>query len=410
MGKQPFSRKIQTRAQSSVYGKIEQLLLAYPGGQANVPEATVIERYKEIFAAFRDRVTFVVLGHFGESPKAREKSESFLRDTMRKSNLDPGKQLIFCHTPLAGSYFLSKGEIHSEFIQDPFLVMESETGAPVLLEPLRQQNPENAYVSEQLALKGDFLIQPCEIEIEGGNILIGDDYALVGKNTLIQNLPLAKSMGADDPKEWVANYLKSILGVRFIIWVGCEHKFDLGDFHNTGTQHFQPFFHLDLFVLLGGKANDGSGKEVVYLADIKYKSFEEATDEDRSFLDKITVELERIKEYLESSGESYPGPLIEVRDLPVSGRIIEKDGERKFYPYSYLNSHVECFQNVKRIYLPSFSTEAGDLWGKLERKLKDSLEFDGFKSVRFIKNDFQTYAKRKGSLHCISKILTRTNW
>src|SRR5688572_13260138 len=87
----PIAR--HSRALSSVYGKIEQILLSIGGDFQSMSQFRVESFYKEIFKVFSDRVSFVVMGHFGK------KAEQDLRDTLAREGLDP--DLIQIHTPLA---------------------------------------------------------------------------------------------------------------------------------------------------------------------------------------------------------------------------------------------------------------------------------------------------------------------
>lgn len=403
MGRPQFSRSIQTRAISSVYGKIEMLLLAFPGKKGNISKADVLERYGSIFEAFNDRVTFVVMGDFGKDEKALDSSRKAFHEALLDSNIDPEHQLIFCHTPMAEVKSQRDGELHSEFIQDPFVVMESEYGIPVLLESYRQANKENSYVAEQLGAYADYLIQPTALEIEGGNILIGDDYALVGKNILAKNFELGKRMSPDNPEKWISNQLKQLLGVRFLIWVGLEKVLDLKEFHSTGAQQLQPFFHIDLFVTLAGKNREG--QENIFLANLRQDQIEGAEDVDAPFLNEIEKALDETKKLLEEVGKNRPGPTFRISSIDMGGKIIDQNGKRILVPFSYLNAHIEYFQGFRRIYLPSFKSTIA-----LESTIKENLKYDGFKSVVFVKGPFEHYAERHGSLHCISKVLMRSNF
>jgi hypothetical protein len=401
MARQRFTRTIQTRAISSVYGKIEQLLLAYPSGLANVNKENVLERYGAIFEAFNDRVTFVVMGHFGEKSNLKEQANKAFREALLERQIDPEQHLVFCHTPFAGSLCKKTHDLHSEYVQDPFLVMETEVGQVVLLEPIRQANPENINLAEQLAASVGYFTQPSHVGFEGGNFLIGDDFVLVGKNILIQNQELATQMDAVNPQKWLEAYIRKTLGVRYLIWVGTETELKCGTFHSTGSPHMQPFFHVDLFVTLLGKTNNG--KECLLLARIDLEEVDDVIDHDLEMLRKINEALDHIENELEQYGSNRPGPLFEVLRNEIGGKVMQGNKGRYFVPYACNNAQVEQFQNIRRIYLPGFPDKQ-----KLEKKLKEKLLRIGFSQPVMIYNVFEEYAKNGGSLHCISSVLSRS--
>ncbi len=406
MSRQSFSRQIQTRALSSVYGKIEQVLLAYPGGKGGVDQADIVKRYGRLFEAFRDRVTFVILGHFGEDSDLLEQARLAFEAAMRASQLDPAQHLIVCHTPLAAGNAKSvapkANELdHKDFIQDPFVVMETDTGATVLLEPITQINPRNAYVAEQLAAQAGFLVQPTEFKLEGGNILIGDDFALVGKNTLLMNLPLGQRMQPQAPEAWVRSELARVLGVRYLYGVGMETPMDLGDFHNTGYGfHQQPFFHLDLFLTLTGKTTEGN--EGLAVGKIDFDAVHEANVDDQDKLRQINVGLDEIATHLKRLGRDLQGPRFHIARWEMGGKIITSGKSRSFVPYSYNNAHIESFAGISRAYLPSYPGLE-----KLEQQIATKLKVLNIQHFAFIENDFDFHASRHGSLHCLSKVLKR---
>ncbi len=400
MGRQGFTRAIQTRAISSVYGKIEQLLLAYPSGLANVSKENVLERYGAIFEAFNDRVTFVVMGHFGERSNAAELARMAFREALAERNIDPDQHLRFCHTPFAGSLCKTTHDLHSEFVQDPFLVMETEFGHSILLEPIQQTNPENVNLAEQLAATEGYFIQPSHVLFEGGNFLIGDDFALIGKNTLLANEDLATKMEPQNPTRWLETYLRRTLGVRYVIWVGTDQPLDLGNFHSTGTALHQPFFHIDLFITLLGKT--ANGKECLLLAKIDLDEVDNANQDDLDRLKVINETLDQIENHLETFGRDKPGPWFEVHRNEIGGQILERESGRAFIPYAYNNAQVEQFQSTRRIYMPSFPNKEN-----LEAKFCEQLLRLGFTQPRQIHNKFEEYAQNGGSLHCLSSVITR---
>lgn len=413
MARPPFSRQIQTRALSSVYGKIEQMLLAYPGGKEYVTKELVLKRYGGIIRAFRDRVTFVVMGHFESDTDLIQKAQKAFEGAMRESLLDPDEHLIICHTPFAGGStrktqpgkqvtLQPKGEDldHKDFIQDPFVVMEAETGATVLLEPIIQVNPRNAYVAKQLAVQAGFLIQPTDFILEGGDILIGDDFALVGRNTLLKNMALGERKAPGQAEPWIRAELARVLGVRYLYWIGTETPLDLGSFHSTGAEQHQPFFHIDLFLTLTGKTQKGD--EGIAIGKINLDALSDLHEDERQMLNQVNAALKEIEVKLRRYGNELPGPRFYVVTWEMGGHIHRSGKSAQFTPYSYNNAHVESYGGISRAYFPRYKG-----FEKLETKITSNLKVLNIQNEAFIDNDFEFHASRHGSLYCLSKVLRR---
>lgn len=398
MGNFPFHRQVETKAVSSVYGKIELLLLAYPGMRSAVTTELVLERFGSVFRAFGDRVTFVVMGHFGDLKLVADQVRASFEEAMQRCSIDPHYQLILCHTPLAAD---AADSHHSEFVQDPFVVLGSDGGAVVLLEPLRQHKQGNHDLAGQLSASAGFLMRSCGLQIEGGNILVGDDYALVGGNLYHRNLPTAAAMAPDAPRAWVEATLKRLLGLRFMVWVELPEVLDLGTFHSTGDEQRQPFFHIDLMLRLAGRSN--TGKEIVLLATVCTECIEDLQPADEPLIARINAALDVVERRLEGKDHHVPGPTFDVLRMEIGGKMTGEADDRRFVPYSYLNAHLESYRGVRRAYLPSFPGMED-----LQARAEELLQRIGYRYIRFISNAFEHYALHNGSLHCISKVLARS--
>lgn len=392
---QPIARR--SKALSTVYGKIEQILLCIDGDQQNVEQLHLGDKYHGLFEAFGDRVSFVVLGHFGHD------RDQALRDGLVEKGLDP--DLVQIHTPLAdrGESLLQRKQ--SGFIQDPFVIMETEQGDTLLLEPYRQHLEQNAYLAEQFADATGFAILPTRYLLEGGNILVGDDYAFIGRNILERNRrQFFQGMPQEEAEARIAADLKRILSVRYIIWIGSKEPIDHPLVELCGPEAMQPFYHIDLFLTLGGK--DHMGNEIVLLAEIETSAMEkEPTKEQEMALAQIGITLKDVKAQLEEYSKGHGGPRFVIEEIPMSG-VIRGEGERmRFTPYSYNNAQVEWYHGIRRIYLPSFPRHKD-----IEQKLRENLPGLGFTKVVFVRYDLEQFALRKGGLHCLTKVLRRGSY
>ncbi|HHG83976.1 MAG TPA: hypothetical protein ENJ82_04440 [Bacteroidetes bacterium] len=404
------------RAQSSVYGKIEQLLIVFPGNPEKLNRKAILNYFKELFTHFGDRVTFIILSNYqGELDKEKylEVSERFhaaFSEALLNSHLHPEHHMI--HIPAPMSRRSEKNCFkHSEFIQDPFVVMQNDRGEPVLMESYRNLNPNNQYVTEQVAAATGMLMRPTELWVEGGNILIGNDFALVGKNLLHHNLDLLypgkklyEKIGGNSanqnytPEHIITGMFKRQLGVRYLMWIGQDSPLELGLRLDLGKYKLQPFFHIDHFLTLAGM--NGKGEELILIGKVNTDFVEGMEDQFKQDIEKINRALRYVAAQLARSGNRVAGPKFRFVCLEMGGKIISKEDGYRFVPYSYNNCHVEWFHGIKRIYMPKYPERK-----ELEDEILKIIGGLGFPVFPFISYELEGYAKDGGSLHCLTKVL-----
>lgn len=396
------NQPLPMRAVSSEYGKISQIAVAFPGYLTDADRYWVNNRFTALFKAFNDRVTFIVMGSFTDDV-VRGITDSFA-SALQIAQLSHEHHLVFCHLP----YFEQADNLHpqTQYVQDPFVVLESPFG-PVLLEPIVHGNPANSILAEQLAVQAELLVKPSLLRFEGGNILIGDDFALVGKNVQRQNWELASEYEDKDDEGrdlWIRRELANQLGVKYLHWVGLDTPLsDLGSFHSTGSHHLQPCFHLDLFVCLAGKSE--TGEEVALVAGLSQDNVAGVVSAaEIEKINRIGDSLDKIATSLERMNRAGGGPKFVVIRIPIGGDIVQAKGERQLRLFAYLNAQVEIYMGIKRIYLPSFKGQEM-LEDEIDRKL--TYGNTGFNRVVWVKNAFEDHALQGGALHCLTKVMQR---
>ncbi len=400
-------------ALSSVYGKISQILVTYPGDASEITADDIYERYGQLFEAFGDRVVFLVLANFEGNPKEFNQVQNIAKEefakALKRSHLYPSPHLIHLPAPLARGW-KERGKNnynHSEYVQDRFWLLRGAQGEGALLEPYRtlelgkgRGQEKNGMVAEQVASATGFLIRPSSVYFEGGNLLVGDDYALIGKETWLQNQEL---YGPELDQGTFTTKMKELLGIRYLVWIGEEGQPKLNIQVDQGRFNCQPFFHLDLFLTLGGKDSDGD--ELIFLGKIRPDQVDGCNEEEEAELVRLNGQLDEVEAELRKYGREIPGPRFEVWRLPIGGKMERGlDGKRRFTPYSYNNALVEWFHGVRRIFLPSYPG-----CEKNEQEIRETLVGLGFK-VTFIRNAFDQYARQGASLNCITKVLQRSSY
>lgn len=385
-------------ALSSVYGKIAQILLSFPGRQGEVKAAMVVRRYEGMFTAFGDRVDFVIMGNFGaEADKIRQQLEK------------RGYRPTLVDTPWSSRNDLTEemgAAAHGEFIADPFVILVSPSGDPILLEQYWDQSNKNAFLAEQFADALRVPILPTRYAIEGGNILVGEDFALIGRNLLARNRKLHHDdPGEHEPEEAIRREFCRALGMRDVYFLGEDTMISPAQIaYPEHPEALQPFFHLDLYVTLAGR--NRSGDEIVLLAEIDIPSVaKNLQPSQRAILDQLNISLQAVKRQLEAISEQQFGPKFAVEEIPMSGVFrTNASGQEYFVPYSYNNAQVEWWHGISRIYLPHYPGKEA-----LENRLRENLPGLGFGRLTFVDYEFNDYAEQNGSLHCLTKVLRRTH-
>ncbi|MFM2376971.1 MAG: hypothetical protein RLZZ165_2068, partial [Bacteroidota bacterium] len=141
---------LSLRSLSSVYGKIEMVLLIYPGTAQEVDAVKISGRYAQIFAAFGDRVTFVILANHVRVSDHRAEYEmvSQFREALASSHLYPQHHMVVVGTALPQAGDGEASPPHGDWAQDPFVVAGSGQGQLVLIEPMFHTHPQNALLAE----------------------------------------------------------------------------------------------------------------------------------------------------------------------------------------------------------------------------------------------------------------------
>ena len=430
----------QHNALSDVYGKIKAIVLTHPGGKEGVVDSLLMGRYQGILNAFSDRVMFVFLANFqltdlqieeGANPahEFTEQIDSF----MEAARLESRHHIIKAHAFKAEKNS-SKGEksyAHSRWAEDPFLVIRRRDGEILFAESMFHKNAANQFVAEQIADAVGVNIKPTKLSFEGGNVRIGDDYALIGIDHLVSNmlrfypkLPVDQLFHEDhkEKRKKIESMFSDLLGVRYIVWVGNTEKIEYETLsipqNKQEGEQLQPIFHLDLYLTLGGKDEDG--KEIVYLAEIEPKYFDGLKEKHREDFQKLSDALDWHESFFNEYSTDNPGPVFKVIRIPLGGEIkpniFNPNLKSKVVFHSYNNSIVEWYHGVRRVYVPQYGPDFTDMsFHKLdvgcpciEHKVERAFKLGGL-SVTMVPGYFKDFAPLNGSLNCMTKVISRTS-
>lgn len=396
----------ESKALSNVYGKIQAILMVSPVN-FEADDKIIHQRFQGIASQLKDRVSYVVVGQYGEGaslvPELKEDANFLsLQEIVKAENTDsPLEYIRLDYEPQPAS---QAEDNPSPWVQDPFVVLETPQGDRIFLEPMDHLRKGNEYLAEKIASCTDSYLKPTELMIEGGNILVGDDYALIGRNLLHRNMkkiPRFQTMNEEEAKKEITQRFKHLLGVQYVIWIGRDEA--LLEAARLGQQHegFQPFFHLDFFVTLGGIEKE-QGHELVFVAKIDENFIAGEKEKFRKEWTQLQGFLDEVEAFLVKDRR---GPKFKVRRIKVGLKI---SPEGKAVVYTYNNALVEWFYGVRRAYLPIYH-EVKKLDWDLAESCKKSFESEGF-SVYPIEACLDYRLRENGSLNCMVKVLSRSKY
>jgi len=289
---------------------------------------------------------------------------------------------------------------YRRWTQDPFVVLQ-HLGEPILLQSSFHQRVCDYFLSLELARhpETDFLVKPTELYLEGGNILAGKNCAFIGKDLIRQNM----FQQQEEEAKIIADFRRD-LGVEEIVVLGFGNKRAKIPIHPRSRQvdgnskSFQPLFHLDLFMNIGGM--DGE-KEIVFLASPQLT---------REVLGPHADEMKLPSEFdghFDSIRHSFPSERIRIAELPI------------FYHqstlFSWNNCLVEIYDGKKVAYLPDYIEREEDeeqmnpAFEKVQAAVQTIFQNEGFQ-VKWIESGrlFRRLARFGGSLHCVTKVIRRS--
>lgn len=395
---------------SSVEGAITAILLVYPGLSCDQGDA----EYADIVAAFAPK---------GKVYRFRQEAPDFalkvtrLRGGLAGAASQDARRYREIQDLRPGTDMRSVVESwHKEiqsvkekdiltfrrWAQDPFLVMQMP-GWTVLLDSLHNRRLCDFFLPLEIAQQAgpEFLVRPTRLYLEGGNVLRGRRAAFIGQDLVQQNM---LRLGRSEAE--VLQEFRDVLGVETLLPVGLGHSVPRlqveGGEPGEGGRTWQPLFHIDLFLSLGGTDAE-SGQELVFLA--------------RPRLCAGVLRAAERPSVLASEAEPHADGLFEAVGQQLSAAGFRVIGLPIFFydraTFSWNNGLVEVDGDHKRVYLPSYRCEhdpeqLNPSFEILEAEVEAIYAGQGFTVVWFRNGRFwRTLARHGGSLHCAVKVMAR---
>lgn len=287
----------------------------------------------------------------------------------------------------------------STFAQDLLIPFE-DADMRSLMAPFSPEYPYwNQFLPLCLLREPHTRLKPVFTYFQGGNILMGEGYAVVGKDTWSQNEGLYGLSLWD-----FEQHLKSILHVEKVFITGSEDPMAStpADFSQG---EYQPVFHIDMYITLAGP-DDSDGTELVFVGDLAGKGAARAACPD----DPISILLWQIQYELDRAANDLSRRKIGTRRFKVV-RIplyLDYEGARGQF-LSFNNCLVEVNGGEKTIFAPSYlqDEEADAEIRQLQDRTEAIFASCGFRTIWLEGNYLSLARMSKGSLHCLANVIRR---
>jgi hypothetical protein len=289
-------------------------------------------------------------------------------------------------------------------------------GAGYFVEPFVFRRRGDALVADLVTSGTDLRMYQAPLYFQGGNVLVGDDFWMIGadyvRNTIgLGVLDIPPDASADEQLAAVLSAYRTYLDhgrtptvVGSRIDVPAEAGFEVEhqgatwtDFAYLGNElgTRQPLFHIDMFLTLAGRAPGGAYRVLVGDPRLAAEILEQPVPP------YAMVEVfDDIAEQLAERGFEVvrnPLPLVFVSD--------DERRERTWYFATANNALVECSDERKRALLPSYGHTAWPELAATDQANVAVWEALGFEAV--LLGDFHPFAQNLGAVHCIKKYLAR---
>ena len=358
------------RGVSSAHGPLRRVLVQYSA------EATLRPAYRrayaELFSALPLHTELVVL----VAPQAEE--------VLREDLAATGRTTVVVRAPSDLRF--------SVWAQDPCVVVEDVDGAITLLEPAAFHRNADRPTTRLIAEAIDARVEHTNLEFEGGDVIITDDVALLGRTsrTLDESLLGRPTLqvGPDGP----------LAGTRTRpLRVGGKERIEILP---GGGPSPHPLIHLDMFLTPAGR--DASGR---------YRLLVGSPSEADELLGRAPVDPV-LDEHLDGiAGELAAHGFEVVRNpLPLTWgdgrRVVE--GEQRDVRMWYLASANNCLVQIDTrwgdcVWLPTYGHGAWREMAPVDRANRAIWGALGFRVHQL--GSFHSFAQRYGALHCIIKDL-----
>jgi hypothetical protein len=296
------------------------------------------------------------------------------------------------------------------------VVQDKQDGSYCIVQPHSHRRAADDYTGYFLSKSLGINRVKAPLYFEGGNLLIGDDFFMMGADYIVDSmldlkgvlLPEDTTLATEELAKLFSRYLdheRKFLTVGSLLYVPQEEKqeFEMDGVTWTETLHskniegtVQPLFHIDMFMTLAGR--NKAGKYQVLVGDTRMAA--EVLGEEMAGYGMPDV-FDDVAALLERQGfEVIRNP------LPLTYVDNPEERRRKWYYATSNNAVVEVkSETEKTVWLPTYGHGNWKYLQKTDEANKQVWEKLGFKVIQL--EDFHPFAEKSGALHCIKKYLRR---
>lgn len=379
---------------SSSNGQISRLLLTAPSYVLQYIAYSNV--YEDLLAKLPSNTEFIFLSHSSTLPDL----EKILRRTKTKSR----SQVI--EVPDTVRF--------SVWAEDAYAVTQNNgTDRSYLVEPASFPRLEDALIADIISTQTDLGHYHASLYFQGGNILIGDDFWMIGAD--YPNKSLKIGIISPEPGELKLEAVKRLYGrsldknkkmiilgsslpvpshqERPITINGQNWIEEIYTGNKTGTS--QPMFHIDMFVTLAGR--NSSGQPIILVGDPKMASTILGEPVEKHAMEHIYNDI--AKNLANQGFEVIRNP------LPLIYQDNPKEKIRSWYFATANNALVEISDANKEVWFPTYGYGPWSNLVATDQANKKIWEDLGFK-VNML-GDFHPFAYNLGAAHCITKFIKR---
>ena len=382
---------------SSAHGAFDRILLAIPAYAVDGEENPIAAAYLDLLSKLPPDVEFVVVAHESVEQRVARLFE------------DAGRSIP--------TLVLLRDHLHfSVWAEDGYVgVRDIDSGTTHLIEPFSFPRYADSLIADAVSTRTEIEHSQTPLYFQGGNVLVGDDFWLIGADYPAKTLEyFGKTLKAEPgvpPSDVVRRlYCEYLDGERTLISVGStlpvpeqeRRPIELGGEPWTEVLYFgnkpgtvQPLFHIDMFLTLAGRAEDGRYR--VLVGDPHLAAQILGMPDWPHAMQEVFDDLARQLGDAGFAVTRNPLPLVYVDDAETRTRY--------WYFATANNALVEITEDRRRVWLPAYGFGAWTDLSATDRANVDVWRNLGFEATLLA--DFHPFAENLGAVHCIKKYLSR---
>lgn len=398
-----YSMIVKHSFESSAHGLIDQVLLTIPSWVLRYQHQNEISGtaavYRDIFRSLGPSVRFLVVAH--------REAEQPLMEWLDSHGTSGRTEVIL--VPNAAKL--------SVWAEDAFTVCTDESGQRWVLQPDTRGRPDEGLVSRLVADRFGWKHSFIYHRFESGNILVGENFWLLGVDSTWPAVTAADNPEADVKPAGYHPHLdcSDVMDVSRRLHIvksrvavpGFDEKaqirettVDGEDWHevvfrgnrpNTG----QPIFHIDAFVTLAGRHEDGRYNLLV--GDPTMATTALSTELPDFALQRAFDDIAEQLDQAEFNVVRNP--------LPLAYHDNHLTKTRYWYFATSNNALVEIDGSNKNVWLPTYGHGRWSQLTKTDRLNESIWQNLGFNT--FLLGDHHPFAMNLGATHCLAKCLVR---